>query len=109
MKMHKLDKIASELHSIAVEKGFWDNEATLEMLCTKLLLIHSEVTEVTEALRKQKGPLDVAEEMADILIRTLDLYQGMYDAGWVSQDLSTVMEYKHNKNKDRKRLHGNVF
>lgn len=109
MKMHKLNKIASELHEVAVEKGFWDDEATLEMLCTKLLLIHSEVTEVTEALRKQKGPLEVAEEMADILIRTLDLYQGMYDAGWVSEDLSSVMEYKHNKNKDRERLHGNKF
>ena len=61
----KVDKIAKKLHEVAVEKGFWDAVVDYDFLCTKLLLIHSEVTEATEALRKNKGPEELAEEMAE--------------------------------------------
>ena len=105
----KVDKIAKKLHEVAVEKGFWDSVVDYDFLCTKLLLIHSEVTEATEALRKNKGPEELAEEMADILIRTLDLYEGMYEYGYISSDLSYILGYKNKKNKERERLHGNNF
>ena len=107
--MHKIDKISKKLHEVAVEKGFWDAVIDYDFLCTKLLLIHSEVTEATEALRKNKGPEALAEEMVDILIRTLDLYEGMYEYGYISSDLSHILEYKHKKNKEREHLHGNNF
>ena len=107
-----LDDIAVTLHTIATDKGFWDNYSLSpnEFICTKLALIHSEVTEVLEAVRKNKSEHEVAEEFADILIRTLDLFAGMNELWFKEkQSLSEVMAEKTIKNIKRPMLHGNKF
>jgi len=106
------DDVAVTLHTIATDKGFWDNYyvSPNEFICTKLALIHSEVTEVLEAIRKNKPEHEITEEFADILIRTLDLFAGMNELWFKEkQSLSEVMAEKTIKNIKRPMLHGNKF
>lgn len=104
-----LDAFAAVLHESALEKGFWDGEITYDKIGNKLALVHSEVTEVLEAIRKDKGSEEIVEEMADVIIRLLDLYAAMINEGFVEHSLDEVMDNKINKNKERQRLHGNLF
>ena len=104
-----LDAFAAALHETALEKGFWDGEITYDKIGNKLALVHSEVTEVLEAIRKNKGSEEIVEEMSDVIIRLLDLYAAMMNEGFVEHSLDEVMDNKINKNKERQRLHGNLF
>ena len=104
-----LDVLAALLHETAIEKGFWDSPKNFDVFGNKLALIHSEVTEVLEAIRKNKGSEQIVEEMVDILIRTLDLYASMRNAGFVDHSLDEVLFNKMEKNKLRRKLHGNLF
>lgn len=104
-----LDALAATLHETAIEKGFWDGEYNHDKVGNKLALIHSEVTEVLEAIRKSKGSEHVVEEIADIIIRTLDVYAAMRNEEEVLHSLDEILEKKININKDRPRLHGNRF
>jgi len=104
-----LDVLAALLHETAIEKGFWDSPKNFDVFGNKLALIHSEVTEVLEAIRKNKGSEQIVEEMVDILIRTLDLYASMRNAGFVDHSIDEVLFNKMGKNKLRKKLHGNLF
>jgi NTP pyrophosphatase (non-canonical NTP hydrolase) len=62
-----------------------------------------------EAIRKDKGKQEVADEMADIIIRTLDLYQGLVDNGYVDQELQLALNNKTSFNKSRPERHGVKF
>jgi NTP pyrophosphatase (non-canonical NTP hydrolase) len=104
-----LDALSALLHETAIEKGFWSAPKNFDVFGNKIALIHSEVTEVLEAIRKNKGSEQVVEEMVDILIRTLDLYASMRNGGFVEHSLDEVLFNKMEKNKDRPRLHGNLF
>jgi NTP pyrophosphatase (non-canonical NTP hydrolase) len=104
-----LDAFAATLHESAIEKGFWEGEASFDKLGNKLALVHSEVTEVLEALRKDKGSHEIVEEISDVIIRLLDVYAAMRNAGIVEDSLDDVLDFKVNKNKNRPRLHGNLF
>ena len=104
-----LDVLSALLHETAIEKGFWDKPKNFDVLGNKLALIHSEVTEVLEAIRKNKGSEEIVEEMVDILIRTLDLYASMRNGGFVEHSLDEVLFKKMEINKDRAKLHGNLF
>jgi len=104
-----LDALSAVLHETAIEKGFWSSPKNFDVFGNKLALIHSEVTEVLEAIRKNKGSEDIVEEMSDILIRTLDLYASMRNAGFVEHSLDEVLFNKIEKNKVRPALHGNLF
>jgi NTP pyrophosphatase (non-canonical NTP hydrolase) len=104
-----LDALAAILHETAIEKGFWDGKKNHDKIGNKLALIHSEVTEVLEAIRKNKGSEEIVEEMADILIRLLDLYAAMRNEGLVEHSLDESLNKKMAINKDRERLHGNLF
>ena len=104
-----LDALAAMLHEIAREKGFWDGEYSNDKIGNKLALVHSEVTEVLEAIRKSKGSEQVVEEMADVIIRLLDVYAAMRNEEQILHSLDEVLEAKINKNKERPRLHGNLF
>ena len=104
-----LDALSAILHETAIEKGFWDGDYSNDKVGNKLALIHSEVTEVLEAIRKSKGSEHIVEEIADILIRTLDLYAAMRNNNAVEHSLDEILDKKININKDRPRLHGNLF
>jgi NTP pyrophosphatase (non-canonical NTP hydrolase) len=104
-----LDALAATLHETAKEKGFWDGEYSHDKIGNKLALVHSEVTEVLEAIRKSHGSEKVVEEMADVIIRLLDVYAAMRNQEQVIHSLDEVLEAKINKNKERPRLHGNLF
>ena len=97
------------LHESARQKGFWDGEYTNDKIGNKLALVHSEVTEVLEAIRKSKGSEHIVEEIADIIIRILDVYAAMRNEEQVLHSLDEILEKKININKERPRLHGNLF
>ena len=104
-----LDVLSAILHETAIEKGFWNNPKNFDVFGNKLALVHSEVTEVLEAIRKNKGSEEIVEEMVDILIRTLDLYASMRNGGFVEHSLDEILFKKMEINKARPALHGNLF
>ncbi len=94
-----LDALAAVLHETAREKGFWDGEYTHDKIGNKLALVHSEVTEVLEAIRKSQGSEKVVEEIADTIIRLLDVYAAMRNEEAVLHSLDEVLHNKMEKNK----------
>lgn len=104
-----LDALAAVLHETAIEKGFWEGPRNYDQIGNKLALIHSEVTEVLEAIRKNKGSQEIVEEMADVLIRLLDLYAAMRNATFIEHSLDESLFNKMEKNNLRPKLHGNLF
>ena len=109
MIYNSLDNMAKEIHATAVEKGFWPEKIDDIFITKQLMMIVSEAVEVMEAIRKEKGKQEVADEMADIVIRTLDLYQGLVDNGYVDQELQTALNNKTSFNKSRPERHGVKF
>jgi NTP pyrophosphatase (non-canonical NTP hydrolase) len=101
------DSLGEEIHQTNVEKGFWGDPEIMDKVAAKLALIHSEVTEVLEALRKSMGADKVTEEFADVLIRTFDLYSTLVEAGEADPELFRVMKQKMETNKKRPSKHGN--
>jgi len=108
-RTYMFEEIASQLHETAKEKGFWPTRVDDIFIAKQCMMIVSEVTEVMEAVRKDKGSQEIVEELADILIRTLDLWRGMYDNGYVEHSLDDAMERKSNYNKTRPERHGVRF
>ena len=112
-----LDAQAALIHETAKEKGFWPNEnydfrsfhVSDNAIGCKLALVHSEITEILEAVRKNKGEQEVVEEMADVIIRLLDLYAALRNTGQVDSSLEDVLQLKMNKNALRPQLHGHKF
>lgn len=109
VSQYGLDALAAVLHETAVEKGFWDGEYTHDKIGNKLALVHSEVTEVLEAIRKNQGSEKVVEEIADTLIRLLDVYAAMRNEETVLHSLDEMLQQKMERNKYRPKLHGNLF
>lgn len=109
------NEVTEELHAVAVEKGFWDvikdaSQDQKDIFVTKqLMMIVSEAVEVMEAIRKSHGPEAVADEMADILIRTFDLYAGLVEHEYTNVSLDDAFEKKTGFNKTRPERHGVKF
>lgn len=107
-----LTKLALEIHSTSVEKRFWPTHvdaSDLNRFAAKLALVHSEVTEVLEAMRKSKGSEQIVDEVADIIIRSLDWYAAALASGLVSHDLDIALREKIETNKSRLPKHGHVW
>jgi NTP pyrophosphatase (non-canonical NTP hydrolase) len=109
VSQYGLDALAAILHETAIEKGFWDGDYNHDKIGNKLALVHSEVTEVLEAIRKNQGSEKVVEEIADTIIRLLDVYAAMRNEEAVLHSLDEILHKKMEKNKDRPKLHGNLF
>lgn len=103
------DELAEQLHKTAVAKGFWPEDVDDIFITKQLMMIVSETVEVMEAIRKDKGEEQIADEMADILIRTLDLYAGLVEHGYTKVSLDYALDNKANINKDRPERHGVRF
>lgn len=108
-----LEELAYSIHSNAIDKGFWEpfyrmeDQDKIVFYLKQLAMVHSEVSEVLEAIRKEKGEYAIVEEMADILIRLLDLWCGMKRSGAISNTLLTdVLLDKIGKNTERPKMHG---
>lgn len=107
--MIDLDDFAFELHSNAVSKGFWEPntpENRTVFYLKQLAMVHSEVSEVLEAIRKEKGDDKVVEELADILIRVFDLYGGLVEDEYTFLSLESVLLEKAKINTERPKMHG---
>ena len=103
-----LRSLSQQLHSWFKHQGFWplDHVATEELVKLKkssaIALIHSEISELLEAVRK--GDRDnEAEELADTLIRMLDY------AGGFGIDLGQAFTRKMFENLNRPFKHNKEF
>lgn len=113
--MGVLDDLAREIYEGNRARGFYDRERLRvvdpvtgdvegtprnpSLPSEKLLLIVSEVCEAQDALRDD-DPAHEAEEIADVLIRTLDY------AAWRGIRLDHEVAVKRQANAERPRLHG---
>lgn len=97
-----LDELAVECHKIARDHGFWDHELQGSIHGEKIALMHSELSEALDAMRKNNGD-SVPEELADTIIRILDY------CGFMGFHIHEAVMNKIEKNKARPRLHGRAF
>ena len=106
-----LDDMSIELHKNAVIKGFWPEVEDVDdiFVAKQFMMIVSEVVEAMEAVRKNKGEEEISKEFADIIIRTLDLYAGMVEAGYTRLSLDDILNQKAEFNKTRPEKHGVKF
>ena len=106
-----LDYAAAVIHETAVEKGFWQGEPSMDQFAAKIALIHSECTELLEALRKNKGGRAISDECADIIIRTLDLHTMLRE--WLQNPdmvpMAQAIDEKMKANAKRPAKHGWVW
>lgn len=105
-----LSSIGATISSWIVHNGFWDEAETVPELYvkqSKIALMHSELSEQLEALRKGNGRSEHCpelsaeeEELADLFIRLMD-YCGYYEI-----DLGEAVRVKMAFNLTRERKHG---
>lgn len=94
-----LDELADKIVNWRRRKGFETNENNIP---EKIALIHSELSEALEAHRS-KNMGEFYEELADVLIRLLDL------AGSLHVEISVVLSAKMQKNEQRPRKHDKEY
>lgn len=105
-----LNQLRDELHRTAREKGWYDRPETDDQFIARFVAnTHGELSELWEAHRKGElhRPCDkdaaltnLEEEMADIIIRTLDA------CGRLNVDIENAVRRKHEVNQNRAYRHG---
>lgn len=107
-KKMDLNEIGYLVHRTSKDKGFYDADLDVNFILSKLALIHSEVTETLEAVRKDHGEDKIMEEVADVFIRLVDFVEALKEGGYVSKDLllHDVILAKMKANMERPQRHG---
>lgn len=109
-----LNELRDRVHALAVSKGWYENRDVSDpnVLGSMLALIHSEVSEALEDVRRGRlgnwvrtsaesdKPIGLNSELADIIIRTLDM------CGALGIDIDAAVEAKHAYNATRPHRHG---
>ena len=103
-----LDEVAHYCHNVAESKHFWDYEESPDVYLAKMALIHSEVSEILEAYRKEMGPEKITEEFADVFIRLVDLWSAMNENGLTTSLREAILD-KIENNKSRPKKHGRLI
>lgn len=96
------------IHGTCKRNGFWPEESLKnqdqidQFVALKLMLVHSEITEAFEELRKKNTSFTAfIEELADAAIRLLDLSEFMGinlgDEIILKQKANDTRPYKHGK------------
>lgn len=110
--LRDMDDFSHTLHAQAKKKGFYepyenmDEDQYIIFYLKQLAMIHSEVSEVLEAMRKEKGHEVVVEELADIIIRVLDFYAFLAQTHYTNLSLADAVVAKMEKNISRPKMHG---
>ena len=101
-----ISELTNLIHTNAIEKGFWQKpETEREKIlheATAISLIGSEVMEALEAHRCG-DVVNLCEELADVVIRTLDLCCHM------NINIETEIIAKMEKNRNRPPMHGKRY
>ncbi len=104
IQMTAIDDLARECYNNSAAHGF--HGAGQDSIPTKLLLIHTEVTEACEADRAHNPPSErvvgicsLGEELADIVIRVFDLAQ--QEGISISTALDAKMHYNESRDINR--------
>jgi NTP pyrophosphatase (non-canonical NTP hydrolase) len=95
-----LNRLRDIAHATAVEKGWHEAGADLSRLPELLVMVHAEVSEAVEAYRRGKGLEDIQVELADVIIRVLDI------AGLYGVDIGRAVRNKMAYNELRPHRHG---
>jgi len=93
-------ELQKAVHDNAVRHGFWESPVNLG---EKVALIHSELSELLEVFRDPEAEGTVGEELADTVIRVMDLAQ------YLGIDLFHEIEAKHKININRSHKHNKRF
>ena len=107
-----LDDLAHTLHARAKAKGFYEPMENMEekdyviFYLKQLAMVHSEVSEVLEAIRKDKGDEEVVIELADCIVRILDFWAFLNETGYTKKKLSDALNEKIAINETRAHMHG---
>lgn len=103
-------EMSQRAYDLAAAKGFWDNQEADCKLSEQVALLHSECSELLEAIRKDNPPDDKIKdfssaeaELADLVIRVMNL---AWAKGW---DVGGAILAKHKYNVSRPFKHGKKF
>lgn len=108
-KLIDLNEMGYLIHRTSKDKGFYDVDVIdVNFVLSKIALLHSECTEVLEAVRKDQGEDKIMDELADVAIRLLDLVEALKDGEFIDKQLllQDAIENKMKVNSERPQRHG---